>query len=90
MIVAPAARRLKIARPDTKPVAAGGTLLRPISPGCDGKAFGDHSGAKVASSDQAGGEQTIVLIHIFRPAIGRTGGQQLRHAITRGAAAGPG
>jgi hypothetical protein len=89
MIVAPAAGRLEIALPDPEPVATGSTLLSPVSPGGDGKTLGDHGGAKVAARDQAGREQTIVLVHIFRPAISRTGGQQLSHAIVRRTAARP-
>lgn len=90
MIVAPIPWRIKIARPDAKPITAGSSLLNPVSPRGDSKAFGHQGRAKITPSDQTDGEQAIILIDIFRATVGRTGGQQLRHAIARYPAAGPG
>jgi hypothetical protein len=90
VIVAPVARRFKVAGPDAETITASGSLLLPISPGGDCKTFGDHRGAKITPRHLASGEQAVVLIDIFGAAIGWTGGQQLRHAITRRPATGPG
>jgi hypothetical protein len=90
VIVAPIARRIKIASPDAEAITASGSLLLPVSPGGDRKTLSDHGGAKINPSHQAGGEQAIVLIDIFGAAVSGTGRQQLRHAITRCPAAGPG
>jgi hypothetical protein len=90
MIVTPTARRFKIADPDAETITASGSLLLPVSPGGDRQTFSDHRGAEVTASDQAGGEQAVVLIDIFGPAVSRAGGQQLRHTIACQPAAGPG
>lgn len=90
MILAPVTRRIEIAGPDAQPVATGGRLLDPVAPRSHRKSLGDHGRTEVVAGNQARGQQAIVLIHIFGAAVGRPPGEQLRHAVARSPAAGPG
>ena len=90
MIVAPVPRRIEVACPDAQAIPPGGSLLDPVPAGCNGKSLGDHGSTKIATGNQAGGQKPVILVDVFGAAIGRTGGEQLRHAVARGPAAGPG
>ena len=90
MVVPPGARRIEVAGPDAEAGSAGSGFLGPVAARGNGQPFGDNGGTKVAATDAAGGQKPVILIDILGAAIGRTGGQQFRHAIARGAAAGPG
>jgi hypothetical protein len=90
MVVAPVARRIKIAGPDAQPVGAGSRLLGAVAARIDGQSFGHHDAAKVSAGNRAGGEQAIILVHALGTAIGRASGQQFRQPAPRGLAAGPG
>ena len=90
MVVAPVTRRIEVTGPDAQTITTGGSLLAPVSPGGDRESLGDHGRTKVATGNQAGGEQAIVLVHIFGTAIGRTGSKQLCHPVARRPATAPG
>lgn len=89
MIVTPVTRRLEIARPDTEPSAAGGRLLDLVPPRGDRQSFSHHGSTKIAAGNLTGGQQAIILVHVFRAAIGGTGQKQLRQAVARDAPARP-
>lgn len=89
MIVAPIARGIEVTGPDAQAVATGGRLLDPVSSRGDGKSFGHHGRTEIATGNQAGGQQATIAVHVFRAAIGGTGGKQLRHAVASRPAATP-
>lgn len=90
MVVAPVTRRIEVTGPDAQTIATGGSLLGPVSPGGDREPLGHHGRPKVATGNEAGGQQAIVLVHIFGTAIGRTGSKQLCHPVARHLATAPG
>ena len=90
MVVAPVTRRIEVTGPDALTIATGGSLLGPVSPGGNREPLGHHDRTKVAAGNEAGGQQAIVLVHIFGTAIGRTGSKQLCHPVARHLATAPG
>ncbi len=89
MIVAPVARRIEVTGPDAETITAGGGLLGPVSPRGDRKPLGHHGRAKIATGNQTGGQQAIVLVHILGSAVGQTGSKQLCHPVARRPATAP-
>lgn len=89
MIVAPVARCVEAAGPDAEATLAGRGFFGAVTARGDGQPLPHHGGAEVTTANQTRREQPIILIHILGAAIGRTGGKQLGHAVTRRPAAGP-
>jgi hypothetical protein len=89
MVVAPITRCLEVAGPDAQAILAGGRLLDPVSTRSDCEPLGNHGSTKITTGNPATGQQPVELIDIFGAAIGGTVGQQLCHAVTRRATAGP-
>ena len=83
-------RRVEVARPDPQPIAPGGSLLGPVATGSNRESLADHRSTKIATGNQTGSQQPIVLVDIFGATIDRTGSEQMRHAVARSPAAGPG
>ena len=90
MIITPVARRVEVTRPNAETITAGDSLLGPISPRGDRKPLGHHGRAKIATGNQTGGQQAIVLVHILGAAVCWTGSEQLCHPVARRPATAPG
>lgn len=90
MIIAPTARRVESAGPDTALLVLRFGLFAAISSGRNGEPFGNQDSPQVAISDRAAGQQTIVLIAALGSAIDRVAREQARHPVAGGPAAGPG
>ena len=89
MIVAPVARCVEAAGPDAEATLTGRGFFGAVAARRDGQSLPHHGGADVAAANKTRREQPIILIDILGAAIGRAGGKQLRHAVTRRPAAGP-
>jgi len=81
MVIPPLPGSVEITGPDAQPGAAREAFFCCIPAGGDGEPFGDHDAAQIAPVNDAGCEQSVILVDILRAAIGGTGGEERGHSV---------